>query len=231
MFLRVVNYDVVADPNTAIAKAVEAANYNPIVMAFNIEALGKDEAAVIDVVDGSTSAVESEAGAEPLRRPGCARHSPTSVHARSLLHGWRPFDDLALGVLDAREHGRKEKEVDEVRIELSTTPFEQHLSIPAHHLEHRVLGQHRNQRHRQARLRIADRCEEEPERGGEGELPEVDAPQLPEAEHVAEVVAAIGERQRTHLRREVLSTENAAAGRDRGRRGTGWGSVRRSSSP
>ena len=38
IFLRAVSYEVVADPTAPIAKAVEAANYNPIVMAFNVEA-------------------------------------------------------------------------------------------------------------------------------------------------------------------------------------------------
>jgi hypothetical protein len=36
ILLRAVSYDVIADPSTPIAKAVGAANYNPIVMAFNI---------------------------------------------------------------------------------------------------------------------------------------------------------------------------------------------------
>ena len=49
ILLRAVSYDVIADPKTPIARAVDAANYHPIVMAFNIEALGKDDAAVIDV--------------------------------------------------------------------------------------------------------------------------------------------------------------------------------------
>ena len=49
IFLRAVSYDVIADAAAPIARAVEAANFNPIVMAFNIEALGKDEAPVIDV--------------------------------------------------------------------------------------------------------------------------------------------------------------------------------------
>src|SRR5215211_3007285 len=49
ILLRAVSYDVVADPAAPIAKAVDAANYNPIVAAFNIEALGKDDAAVIEV--------------------------------------------------------------------------------------------------------------------------------------------------------------------------------------
>jgi hypothetical protein len=62
ILMRGVSYDVVADPSTAIAKAVEAANYNPIVMAFNIEALGKDDAAVIDVTRLFTSDVPEFSG-------------------------------------------------------------------------------------------------------------------------------------------------------------------------
>ena len=42
ILLRAVSYDVVADPKAPIARAVEAANNNPILMAFNVEAEGKD---------------------------------------------------------------------------------------------------------------------------------------------------------------------------------------------
>jgi hypothetical protein len=49
IFLRAVSYDVVADSSMPIARAVDAANYSPILMAFNIEAIGKDDAPVIDV--------------------------------------------------------------------------------------------------------------------------------------------------------------------------------------
>ncbi len=49
ILLRAISYDVVANSASPIARAVDAANYDPIVMAFNIEALGKDDAAVIDV--------------------------------------------------------------------------------------------------------------------------------------------------------------------------------------
>jgi hypothetical protein len=49
VLLRSVNYDIVADPNSEIARAVEAANTPAILMAFNIEALGKDDAPVIEV--------------------------------------------------------------------------------------------------------------------------------------------------------------------------------------
>jgi hypothetical protein len=62
VLLRAVSYDVVADPKTPIARAVEAANYHPIVMAFNIEALGKDDAAVIEVTRLFTTDVPEFSG-------------------------------------------------------------------------------------------------------------------------------------------------------------------------
>jgi hypothetical protein len=62
IFLRAVSYDVVADPSTEIARAVEAANYDPIVMAFNIEAEGKDGSAVIDVTRLFTTDVPEFSG-------------------------------------------------------------------------------------------------------------------------------------------------------------------------
>lgn len=48
ILLRSVSYDVVADPSSPIAKAVEAANNDAIIMAFNVEA-EKDGNPVIDV--------------------------------------------------------------------------------------------------------------------------------------------------------------------------------------
>jgi hypothetical protein len=62
ILLRTVSYDVVANGTTPIARAVEAANYNPIVMAFNIEALGKEDAAVIDVTRLFTTDVPEFSG-------------------------------------------------------------------------------------------------------------------------------------------------------------------------
>ena len=62
ILLRAVSYDVVADSSTPIARAVDAANYAPIIMAFNIEALGKDDAAVIDVTRLYTSDVPEFSG-------------------------------------------------------------------------------------------------------------------------------------------------------------------------
>jgi hypothetical protein len=61
VFLRSVSYDVVADPKTEIAKAVEASNNNPIVMAFNVEA-EKDENPVIEVTRLFTTDVPEFSG-------------------------------------------------------------------------------------------------------------------------------------------------------------------------
>ena len=44
VFLRNVAYDVVADPRLPVSRAVQAANNDTIIMAFNIEAFGKDDA-------------------------------------------------------------------------------------------------------------------------------------------------------------------------------------------
>ncbi len=49
VFLRNVSHDVTADSAQPIANAVRAANNDTILMAFNIEAFGKDDAPVIDV--------------------------------------------------------------------------------------------------------------------------------------------------------------------------------------
>jgi len=49
VFLRSISYDIVADRKLPIAQAVQAANNEAILMAFNVEAVGKDDAPVIDV--------------------------------------------------------------------------------------------------------------------------------------------------------------------------------------
>lgn len=49
IFLRNVNYSVVADRNLPIAEAVQNANNDSIIMAFNVAAWGPNESAVIDV--------------------------------------------------------------------------------------------------------------------------------------------------------------------------------------
>ena len=62
VLLRAIDYAMVADAATPIAKAVDASNYSPIVMAFNIEALGKDDAPVIEVTRLFTSDVPEFSG-------------------------------------------------------------------------------------------------------------------------------------------------------------------------
>jgi hypothetical protein len=49
IFLRLMNYSVVADPSTPIARAVEDANTPAIIRAFNVAAFSPDGAPVIDV--------------------------------------------------------------------------------------------------------------------------------------------------------------------------------------
>jgi hypothetical protein len=49
VLLRDVSYDVVADTSAPIYRAVRAANFEPIIAVFNVEAFGPDSAAVIDV--------------------------------------------------------------------------------------------------------------------------------------------------------------------------------------
>jgi hypothetical protein len=61
ILLRAVSYDVIADPAAPIARAVEAANNNPIVMAFNVEA-EKDGNPVIDVTRLFTTDVTEFSG-------------------------------------------------------------------------------------------------------------------------------------------------------------------------
>src|SRR5688500_7784631 len=61
ILLRAVSYEVVADPSTPIAKAVEAANNNPIIMAFNVEA-EKDGNPVIEVTRLFTTDVTEFSG-------------------------------------------------------------------------------------------------------------------------------------------------------------------------
>jgi uncharacterized protein DUF4953/uncharacterized protein DUF5117/uncharacterized protein DUF5118 len=67
VFLRGVSYEIVADPKEPIAKAVRDANYDPIVMSFNIEALGKNDAPVIEVTRLFTTDVPEFSGRTRVR--------------------------------------------------------------------------------------------------------------------------------------------------------------------
>ena len=62
VLLRSVSYEIVADASTPISRAVRAANYDSIVMAFNIEALGKEDAPVIEVTRLFTTDVPEFSG-------------------------------------------------------------------------------------------------------------------------------------------------------------------------
>ena len=66
ILLRGVSYDVIADPASPIARAVQAANHNPIIMAFNVEA-EKEGNAVIDVTRLFTTDVIEFSGRARVR--------------------------------------------------------------------------------------------------------------------------------------------------------------------
>src|ERR1041385_614069 len=70
ILLRNVAYDVVADPKLPVSRAVAAANNDTIIMAFNIEALGKDDSAVIDVSRLFTTEVTEFSARTRLRARG-----------------------------------------------------------------------------------------------------------------------------------------------------------------
>jgi hypothetical protein len=70
VLLRSVNYQVVADPSLPVARAVQAANTDAIIMAFNVEAVGKDEAPVIDVTKLFTTEVGELSARSRLRARG-----------------------------------------------------------------------------------------------------------------------------------------------------------------
>jgi uncharacterized protein DUF4953/uncharacterized protein DUF5117/uncharacterized protein DUF5118 len=67
VLLRSVSFEVVADPKLPVSRAVQAANNNPIIMSFWIEALGKDEAPVIDVTRLFTTEVTEFSARARLR--------------------------------------------------------------------------------------------------------------------------------------------------------------------
>ena len=70
ILLRNISYNVVADASQPIARAVQAANNDAIIMAFNIEALGKDDAPVIEVTRLFTTEVTEFSARTRLRARG-----------------------------------------------------------------------------------------------------------------------------------------------------------------
>ena len=70
VLLRNVAFDVVADPKLPIARAVQSANNDTIIMSFNVEAIGKDDAVVIDVTRLFTTEVTEFSARTRLRARG-----------------------------------------------------------------------------------------------------------------------------------------------------------------
>ncbi|HEY0765690.1 MAG TPA: zinc-dependent metalloprotease [Pyrinomonadaceae bacterium] len=70
ILLRNVSYDVVADSKLPVSRAVQASNNDTIIMAFNIEAIGKDDSAVIDVSRLFTTEVTEFSARTRLRARG-----------------------------------------------------------------------------------------------------------------------------------------------------------------
>jgi hypothetical protein len=70
VLLRSVSYEVVADDQSPISRAVRAANNDAIIQAFNIETFGKDEAPVIDVTRLFTTEVAELSARSRLRARG-----------------------------------------------------------------------------------------------------------------------------------------------------------------
>jgi len=70
ILLRNVVYDVVADPKLPVSRAVQASNNDTIIMAFNIEAIGKDDSAVIDATRLFTTEVTELSARTRLRARG-----------------------------------------------------------------------------------------------------------------------------------------------------------------
>jgi hypothetical protein len=70
VLLRSVSYDVVANPSLPVARAVQAANNDTIIMVFNVEAFGKDDSCVIDVGRLFTTEVTEFSARTRLRARG-----------------------------------------------------------------------------------------------------------------------------------------------------------------
>src|ERR1044071_6806281 len=70
ILLRNIVYDVIADPKSPVSRAVQASNNDTIIMAFNVEAIGKDDSAVIDVTRLFTTEVTELSARTRLRARG-----------------------------------------------------------------------------------------------------------------------------------------------------------------
>ncbi len=106
VFLRNINYDIVADPKSEIAKAVQNANTPAILMAFNIEAFGKDDAPVIEISRLFTTDVPEMSGRNTVRGRGMDNQRtfidkitayPTNIEAEATQTYTNPVDTGAGG--------------------------------------------------------------------------------------------------------------------------------------
>jgi hypothetical protein len=70
VLLRSVNYEITANPADPVAKAVEASNTPAIIMSFNVEAVGANDAPVIDVTRLFTTDVPEFSARARLRARG-----------------------------------------------------------------------------------------------------------------------------------------------------------------
>ena len=102
VLLRSVSYEVVADPSLPIARAVQAANNETIIMAFYIEAIGKNDSVVIDVTRLFTTEVSELSARTRLRARGFdasrsfierVKSFPTNIEAR-VTHTYTSPPDL-----------------------------------------------------------------------------------------------------------------------------------------
>jgi hypothetical protein len=83
VLLRSVSYEVVADPSLPIARAVQAANNETIIMAFNVEAVGKNDSVVIDVTRLFTTEVSELSARTRLRARGFDANRSFIEHVKS----------------------------------------------------------------------------------------------------------------------------------------------------
>lgn len=83
VLLRSVSYEVVADPSLPIARAVQAANNETIIMAFFIEAIGKNDSVVIDVTRLFTTEVSELSARTRLRARGFDASRSFIEHVKS----------------------------------------------------------------------------------------------------------------------------------------------------
>ena len=107
VFLRSVSYEISSDPQAPIARAVQDANYDPIVMSFNIEALGPNDSPVVEVTRLFTSDVPEFSGRTRVRartrvRPlnsgtSLVKRRVTSITGASSLPSASMLNDITIG--------------------------------------------------------------------------------------------------------------------------------------